>query len=100
MAIKHQGEASGFAKLAIRLLYVLDIYQGRKQFDLPDKNILFAMDRDSPYFLLLQMLMLYWLDKTASLESQYEKPSTISKRIVGWRSRTIISGMRGGFKSA
>ncbi|MDR4519633.1 MAG: DEAD/DEAH box helicase [Nitrosomonas sp.] len=73
LAIKHQGEASGFAKLAIRLLYVLDIYQGKKQFDLPDKNILFAMDGDSPYFLLLQMLMLYWLDKTASLESQYAK---------------------------
>jgi len=72
-AIKHQAEESGFTRLTIRLLYVLDIYQSKKQFDSPDKNILFVMDGDSPYLLLFQVLMFYWLDKTASLENQHAK---------------------------
>lgn len=73
LTTKHQTSGSGFSSLMIRLFYVLDIYQGKKQFDLPEKNILFVMDMDSPYLLLFQILMLYWLDKTASLENQHIK---------------------------
>jgi hypothetical protein len=72
-AIKHPAEESGFTRLAIRLLYVLDIYQSKKQFDSPDMNVLFVLDTDNPYLLLFQVLMFYWLDKTASLESRHAK---------------------------
>ncbi|MBX3628441.1 MAG: DEAD/DEAH box helicase [Nitrosomonas sp.] len=72
-AIKHQTTGSGFTGLTIRLLYVLDIYQSRKQFDHPDNNILLKIETDNPYNLLFQVLMLYWLDKASDLENQHAR---------------------------